>query len=301
MSIVYLFAAISILAISLKVLILIQSGNFLKKASPFFLAFFTGLFCANILEILVFFNLHNTSSSLPFLKTYYFLLVLTFTGYFLQTLETAKYLNKLTLRIVGTLFSVVTLSIYWPDFAIVGVKSLGYSLTREPGSGYWVVQLGLLLPLVLSFLIGYFSWQRNNDQLLRRKSLSLLIAGLPIIVSIFAIVLLMAVGIKVNATGIFSLFVCASLWFLIYIETRENQYKFMYWLPKSPQKEFMKSFAEQISNPSGNMKEITRLVEAEIIRETLLRTDGNRQKAADLLGISITTLGRKIQYKQDEA
>ena len=185
--------------------------------------------------------------------------------------------------------------IFIPNAAIAGVQSIGYSVTRIEGPYYFLVQIGILVPLLASLLVMTFFYCTLKETLAKKRTLLLIIACSPFILSVFTIVGLMAVGVKINAVAIISLSICVTLWVLIYTERKEKLYRFMSFIPYTQENRALTHFSEFLANPSKGLNEAKEALERNMIREALSLCDGNKLHAASMLGVSRQTLQRRLK------
>ncbi len=285
----------SIFALALKLTIFWFGRRSLTTASIWLWIFFVGLFGMNLIELIGFYYVkYAPDKGLLELRLYYIFAELMLVSLCALSLENA---GKLTTPIRNTLilfFIICAAPLIIPGAAITGFKNIGYSITRIPGPYYFIVQLGILLPLLGSIIASvYYSFNAKTYSE-KRKSQILFIACSPFLVSIIIIMVLMQTGVKINAAVILSLMINITLLILIYTEHKENQYKFMSIIPRTREHEFIKKLSHIVTDPTIGLKRGRELIEKEMIYEALISTEGNKIKAAKLLGISRQTLHRRL-------
>ena len=284
----------SILALALKLTIFWFGRHSMKTASIWLWLFFTGLFGMNLSELATFYYVTQPQAGFFWLSTYYIAAQLAFFSLFALALDNAHKLYKYTVYLLLVAFTGVALPSIIPGAGLAGVESIGYSITRIAGPYYFIVQLGILVPLLAAMLISIYFSIRATSQNSKRRSQILLISCLPIFVSVIVIMALMQVGYKINASVVLSLMITFTLMILIYTEHKERQYKFMSLIPATREHRFIKRLSHVITDPTTTLQSGRECIEQEMIREALIIADGNKVRAASMLGISRQTLQRKL-------
>ena len=134
----------SILALVLKSTILISGRHSLRHSNSWLLTFFLSLVVLNVLELVGFYFVLYPEEGLFWLKTYYCFIIIAFFSLLLFSLQIVKHDSIAIKSILLLCFCVFTTPLLIPNAALLGVKSIGYSITRIAGPYYYLVQLGLL-------------------------------------------------------------------------------------------------------------------------------------------------------------
>ena len=296
------YALPSIIALTLKLLIFWFGRVYLHSASLWLILFFIGLLGINAMELLTFSYVANPAAGLLPLTMYYIFVEISLFALLLLALETANKLNP-TLKLLlyaGFIMSIVPLLI--PDIALVGATSIGYSITRIPGPYYFLVQLGILLPLLLTIMVLAHA-SCFGVAAIKRKSRILLLACSPILVTLVVVMWLMQLGYPVNSSVILSLMITVSILILLLNERqqpmfhfidRADIYKFTRLFPQSKDHRFVGQIIRLVNKPTMGLSSANELIEQEMIREALTIAQGSKSKAATILGISRQTLQRKL-------
>ncbi|MGQ9425756.1 helix-turn-helix domain-containing protein [Gilvimarinus sp. F26214L] len=289
------YAAFSLSALLLKILILWIGRGELRAVNRWFLVFFGALFSINILELVGFLYPAGGRLALMFLTVYH-LSVMAMGLSFLATALSVT--GKLSWRVQqGLVVTIIALGalIVWPGAVIKGVVSLGYTSTRVPGPLYWVFQAFLLGTLACSVGALAFHARWSSSQLVRRKAKALLISISPIFVAVVTVLCLMQFGVRITGSVIGS---CAILMFLaiFLITNNEHQlFKFLSYVPHTEEFKMIRALKHVVYNiDTVSLPEALSRFEAALITETLSRYDGNKTSAAAALGISRTSLRRKL-------
>lgn len=292
---VTVYALPSVAALALKILIFWYGRHSFKVASIWLWAFFIGLFGMNLIELVGFYYVEQPEKGIIWLTGYYISAILAFSALLALSLDNVDKLTYTLKIIIAVVFTAGVISLLIPGAALAGAKSIGYSVTRIAGPYYFVVQLSILLPL-MSFLgcTAFFSF-KATDHSARRKSQILLLSCIPIFVAVILIMIIMQMGLMVNASVILSFMITLTLLILVYTEHKERQYKFMSLIPNTKESYFVKKLSKIITDPTIGLDQGRELIENEMIREALVISGGNKIQAASVLGVSRQTLSRKLE------
>jgi len=257
------------------------------------LVIFTAFFVMNICELIGFRVSQTDANGLPVLILYYGFAVLASFSMLALALDNTGLDRRLWAIPLVTTFIVVVVTLLSPGAAIVGIENIGFSATRVPGPYYFVVQLGLIVPLLSMIGILTFSATTAKNRTSSSLAKIYLIAFAPVAITGVFIVLLMSLGAKINASGFVSLVVCGTIWVLLYTSTKKNQYVFMSYIPNTKENRSVHSIAAHLACPENGLKQALANLEAQIIKETLAMTEGNITHASEILGIGRSTLSQK--------
>lgn len=285
---------ISVLALSLKLLALWNIKGLIKKASPFALAIAIAFLVMNVCELCGFYFASREGGGLPILITYYAAAVLAAFSMFALALQTTRLRTKHWLIPLAILFCIIEATLIVPGAAIAGIESIGYSATRIPGPLYIVVQVGMLLPLGSMFGLLLFTLFNSKRRESVTKAKVYLFSFSPLAVVMILVIILMALGLKVNASGFISLTVCLTMWVLLFASNEKNQYLFLSFIPNTREHRSVYSIATNLASPDNGLKQALLELESRIIEETLAKTDGNITHASEILGIGRSTLSQKV-------
>lgn len=298
-----LYALPSITALILKLCIFWFGRNQMKSTSHWLVAFFICLFGINSMELLSFYFSSNPETGFFGLIFYYIFVLAALFSLLTLSLQNIHKLNRWTKTVLACLFIISITPLVIPNTGLAGAKSIGYSVTRIPGPYYFVVQLGILLPLIGSIgVLLYGAWFSADDA--KRKSRLLLLSCLPIFLGAITVLLLMQLGYAINAAVIMSMMITITMLIILLNERkhpvfqiidRRHIYQFTRLIPRSTDHHFVKQMVKLVTNPGIGLTKGKELIEQEMIREALATSNGNKTKAANLLGISRQTLVRLLE------
>ncbi len=289
-----LYALPSVIALSLKLTIFWLGRHSIATSSLWLWLFFLGLFGMNLVELVGFYYVHQPEKGLIWLSAYYISAELAFISLLALSLENAQKLSGAIKLCLITCFTIGVIPLLIPGAALLGAKSIGYSVTRIPGPYYFIVQMAILLPLFGSIGLSVYYSFSSQLEMIQRKSQILLMSCIPIFLTVIIVMLVMHIGYQVNASVILSFMITITLVILVVTEHKEHRYKFMSLIPKTKENKFIRKLSNLIVDPAIGLDQGRELVEQEMIREALILTEGNKIKAAEMLGVSRQTLQRKI-------
>lgn len=292
-----ILALASISAIALKLTIFWFSRDTIKIANPALAVAILALLCMNSFELLGFFYVERASHPLAH---YGVLCYYLFVELFLLSLAALVWTvtrppSAALFKWLSAVFVIFTLVIFWPGFAILGVRSIGYSLTRIAGPYYFLVPILLLGSA--AFVIGAMTWfsLKPKKYETRRSAQTLLLSFSPMLLAIFVVVLLMMSGAKINATIAFSISSIFTTLLLLKTATRHGQIAIMRLIPNTREHRLMNGIVNFVVQPELGLENAKAYIEKLMLVESLEVCGGNRAEAAKMLGINRATLYRKMK------
>ncbi len=299
---IFLYAIPSTFNLFLKSILIWKNRSFIHTSSFYFKTFFIGLWFLNLIELLSFFFSSSEEGFFWAISAYYLFVNVSLFSLLILTLESQIKTKQYIKIIILAVFLLLTIPTLIPGVVLAGSKSIGYSITRIPGPYYFIAQIAIILPVILSTFILFY--QRNHkEEYTRERARILLIAGSPIFLSIISIVMLMQIGYAINTTIITSSMITITIFILIINERKYGYFQFIdradvfkltSLLPKTKDHQFVKNITHIVTNPDIGLSQGRELIEKEMIEEALSITEGNKEKAAKMLGISRQTLKRRL-------
>lgn len=286
----------SLSALTIKFLILWYSRNRFSQLNKWVIIFFISLFLLNIAELLIFLTPFDaTGHSYPILVYYYVCSMGSCAGYIALGFVISKKISPAIEKLIIGAFLVGASMLLVPGLALNGVESIGYSITRVAGPGYWVVQVLIVASLLIGTGLLIKTGFNRRDITSKRKATAFLVGGFPTIFAILFIVLLMQLGYKVNATVVVSFAINILLLTAIFMEYEYGVFRFLSYVPATDESKItQRALKAMLGSTNGNMVEAVNTFEQLLIEEALRQSNGNKTQAAERLGISRTTLRRKL-------
>ncbi|GAB1264814.1 hypothetical protein NBRC116493_22870 [Aurantivibrio infirmus] len=290
------YAIFSIAALLAKIGILSINFETIKKANYWFLSFFVGLFGINLIELVGFYYPSADQLAL-FLITLYYLFVMLMAMTLLGiSAQIAGRLSKNVTRVIQALLALSCLVLVIPGAALAGVQSIGYTYTRIAGPLYWVVQILLVGALLASVSLLAVTAKYGKDLLSKRKAKALLVAIIPIVVVSVGVVILMQFGLQVTGSVVGSFAILFFLIVFVIIENEQKLFGFLSFVPATAEFKLATEARSALSRVgSADLQSVVTYFEKAIINDALDKCEGNKTSAADMLGISRTTLRRKLE------
>lgn len=239
--------------------------------------------------------------------------------YFAATLSAAAVLN-LFLYLTGNAKSIlaranVAIAIFFiaislmPGVMVAGVENIGYSWMRIPGPLYIVWAVYAVSTLLFGVFLLLSGYQRSKDALQRRRCLAVLLGLLPGICCAIGTIVLMLLGVKINATVVLSSALIFFLVALIYSEQRYGLFKILALVPFTEEYTLRAELASLLRNIESsafgsaddpNFKDHIKRIESLYVDLAIIANGGNKTHAAQALGISNATLHRKATRKRQQ-
>lgn len=291
------YALPSISAIAIKFVFIWYGRNVLRSANAWTWMFLGGLLGVNLFELILFYFASNAGSTgaLTTLIFYYVSAVLASAGYFAVSMQLAGRMSALVRGSTLGVAAAGILILMIPDTAVSGARSIGYSVTREAGQFYWILQI--VIPgfwLTGLFALGY-TVLKSEDWVQQRRGFALLIGSFPLVLSVVIVMALMQLGLEVNATIIVSLAINILLGTLLYTEYESGVFRLLSLVPKTHENRLVLLAARSAyALGAHGLSEAVSNFEKALVNDALNRCKGNKTGAANLLGISRATLRRKM-------
>ena len=207
----------ALIALTIKLFLLFVSRNGSARSTIFFtmVLLFAG---HNLAEVLGFFEYFKGIYSEHILRWYYFMAVCSVSVILLYALEISSLQAKTKIISVATIVLAISLSLFilLSDAVISGASSIGYIMTAVKGPQYWVFQLVFVTIFALIFGVLIKGYMSAKDHVTEIRCSYTLFALLPMIIAAVGVVLLMSVGVRINAAGIIP--ICTTFFLLITIK-----------------------------------------------------------------------------------
>lgn len=290
-------------------LIINSNKRTLLRQSNALTILFVGLFGICSIEFFTF--LEVLKPSLILMKLYYVSCFFALTGLVNQAASISSIQNARSISfLVFTMNMLLSAIMISTHFFISGIELISYSYTRIPGEFYFIVQfyLATLIILIISLLILGYKGQGINS----KRAKLLLISLTPILVIGFMIIVLMQVGVNINASIIFPILTTYFLLILIHTEKEESLFHILMKIPFSKEKQSLNQITKEIQNflisaelfdsmpnekKNLSLKTLTTKVEKLIVDHAVEITKGSQVQAASLLGVSTSSICRKKNHE----
>lgn len=284
--------AVSVLALSLKLVTLIGKWGLFLKAPKSLMGFCLSMFGMNVIELTSF---HDTAHpSLLVLQAYYiFVGSAAYSALYYVVESSFPRLIRYWpfFAIAAAAFFAATLI---PDFAIIGAQSIGYTITRIPGPHYWLIQALLLTP-ILGIIItlsarAYFPRPAYATRVTRIQ----ILAFFPLAIVGVLVIALMAHGMKINGAVVISLTVCITIWLLIFASSTSASFRLLSMIPNTPEHKSTNALFDYLAEPGAGFREAVDQLERMLLHEALELAHHNKSKAAELLKLPRATFVRML-------
>lgn len=297
---IFLYSLPTIIALTTKLLIFWLGRYSLCAANyPLWLCLIL-LFGMNIFELTAFLYVHKNHGTLFVLSGYYACAISSRIALLWLALRIGSYSNTIWKTVIIGFTIICALTLFIPNAGLAGAQSISYSITRIAGPYYWILQVGLTLPLTMCFcMLAYCAIRHRNDGA-RRRALVLAIGIAPMFIAVISVAILMQCGIPMNASIIIAVAVNLLMAVLLYTENKEGLFRFLSFVPYTEERRFINRLRNlTIRETLPSLYEFRSSAEQALAQRALNNCQGNKSAAARLLKISRPTFLRKLKGVAD--
>ena len=261
--------------------------------------------CHNLCEILLFFEYFRGLKADFLLRAYYVISMISFLAVSYHVTRVSNQQNMFHLKTLLTMLGGFTLLLFATNYIVAGADELGYTITATKGWLYWVYPIaGILLVSHISFIL-YKGYSEAKSHDLEIKCIYTAFALMPHFIAIFAVVFMMAIGLKINGTVIFPLTTTLFLIITLASERRHKLTDFRRFIPFSDERktsnEIMDIFSSYARDES-NYRDAVSQIEKLLVEHKYKKNDCNASSAAELMGMprsSLYSLFNRLDIKRD--
>ncbi|NIB40790.1 hypothetical protein HBA55_14410 [Pseudomaricurvus alkylphenolicus] len=287
------YAIPSALALLIKIVLIISARKSLLSMNHWLLAFLAALFAANLVELMGFAYVDKPEQGLTLLQAYYVAAICACASMLGLSLN----IHGVDSPFIDTLLLAVclacTAAIFIPNAALLGAESIGYAVTRIAGPRYWIIQATMLVTLVGSVGVLFSATLFAKNRIEQKRALVLLVATLPFVIAILITVAAMHYGVKINAAVTVPLAITIILAVLIYAETEQGLFNLVSRIPLTNEHQYLKGM-RRLWSPDVTLEQAKLMTEKIMVYQAMQQADGDKTKAAEILGISPATMQRKF-------
>lgn len=287
---IYILPAVLALAIKLMILGFSVKG---RHQSSVFITMVLILALHNVCEVLGFLEFFDTGPKEYLLRLYYATTIWVTTFMLVYAIEVSRL--KLTNWRYGFMLvaAVISVSVLYTNTVVAGAESLGYIMTVVKGPHYWLFQLYVVAALLAIFPVIVIGYRRTNQHIVELQSIYTLFALAPLIIVGFSILLLMNIGVKVNAAAVIP--IASTLFLLITLksEYRHRLTDVRRFIPFSAERRAANEIMEICSRYSRDempyrdgINEIERI----LVMQKYQKAKGNASATAESMGMPRSSL-----------
>lgn len=292
----------SSLAVLIKLIIFLKVKNSVFTINRWFLTFFISLVGLNVCEIICFTMTSQPEQSLPYLVAYYIFAILSSLSLLGLSLDISGHMNDMAMWTIRAIGATNVICLFVPGLVLAGASSIGYSLTRVAGPLYPIVQSTILTAFLITGYLLINSAINNKCHIKRGRSLLMMIAIFPTLLTGAAVIIAMQAGAKINAAVFISVSIIFFLVVFIYTEKKQKLFGLLSLVPKTDEYRLLNEIKPVIFNDSPiDLSRAMSEIEYKIILRALKQHNNNRSETARFLNISRPTLQRKLQRNTDWA
>ena len=258
-----------------------------------FIPLVIGFSMLNICEILGSFSGWSPAALEFIVRCYYCCAVVSLTLVTLYAAEISKYQTLKLNWFVGVLTALVTLAIMFSDLILVGIHSIGYSVSANKGIAYIVFQLfslALLISVGVMLTQGYRKAQTHEQQI---KCSGTAVAIMPSLIACLGLLVLMWFGIKINAIIVLPLTIMAFILITLALEERHKLTDIRRFIPGSAERRASREVMEICSNYARDevsYRDAISEIERVLVLHKYQKNHKNASATAELMGMPRSSL-----------
>lgn len=209
---------------------------------------------------------------------------------------------ELQLGVISVIvWAVIALLILNTDTIIAGARPLAFAITRIEGEYYWIFRVFSLTLLTMTLLSLLRAYRVADNEISRAKSANFLIGFIPLICTLFLIVVLMKLGVPITAAG--SLPLLLSIIILVMAENIRSDciFDLRVFIPWSKKAQRIRQITRPLSIVSMQAETAKHSVNEydKALIDTAVEMFSTQQAAAAWLGVSKSKMSRKIKKKSE--
>jgi hypothetical protein len=263
--------------------------------------FLSALFCLNLAEFNLFFYVDNAEEAMPIMRFYWASAILSVSSF----LYLSGLLSGHRIYITPLWFFALVMLLYvmFSELLIAGTESINYSVTRIKGDYYILLVVYVLFHLFLGlgFLIN--SSMKHQDKWVRKKCTVVSLAMIPTILAVTTVLVLMQLGIKINATTIVSLTIIIFLFALIYTEEKYSLLNILVLFPTSKESIILRKILALLvdylyrlyNKRTIKFKVVIKEIESVLVQAALEENEKDKDATAEQLCLHKNTINNKIK------
>lgn len=298
----FLLAFPSAIVLAIKIWLFFYARHTLINENRVLGVFLAALLLLNLSELIGYNYLQDIPNALTPLLCYYAALICTIYAFVNLSASMSGVLWLYRPVVQGVLAVILVILMFGSEQLIAGVQSIGYSYTRVPGPYYWVLPLYIVINLLLAIALLCFGVFRHDERIMRRRCLVVLLGFLPTVLVMFLIIALMTLGYKMNASVLISITTTIFLLVLIVTENKLSLFNLLRKIPFTEENRRLNEgyavlseilYTAYLDKPM-QLKERLKTLEDIVVRLSVENTGGNQAQAAKKLGISRSTINRRV-------
>ncbi len=287
---IYIIPAILAFIVNCFVLIKIKQN---KKQSKAFIGLVLIFLVHHTAEILSFIEFFKNGQIIYVLKIYYIATLWFLVVTLIYANEISQVNSQLYKIIAISLTIPVSIFIMFSSSIITGANSLGYVMTAVKGPYYFLFQSLVIGFLVSVFILLFNGYKNAKNSLIEIQCIYMLLAFIPILIAGIGIVLVMALGFKVNAIAIIPI---ATSLFLVIVMKSEHEHKLTdirRFMPFSSERQTSHEIMEIYSNYSQDeisYRECITKIEKLLVLHKYTEKNKNASATAESMGMPRSSL-----------
>ncbi len=289
---IYVLPASMALLVSIVVFVAALQGRKKAESNTFCIMIFMFI-CLSVCEVLSAFEFFKGDRFLYLVKAYYLAALCGLSSILTYSLHVAREKSNKGLWLIH--FFTLTLSclVLFTDTVIKGIQPLGYTQTAIKGELYVLFQVFSLIGLVLIIAVLMRGYIRHKDHMMQIRCSYTLLALLPLVITCLVILVIMALGYKVNAVLFMPIVHVAFMLITLVGESEHQITDIRRFMPYSAERhtsneimEIFSSFARDEISYRDGVSEIERL----LVLHKYQKNGGNASATAELMKMPRSSL-----------
>lgn len=298
----------ALLAIVIKIAIFIRYGESLLRDNINLALFLIAACFLNLIEMFGYEDNYQGNTMLVILLAYYCSATFLIHSYLNLAIQFSGFTWRLITvrRVLNALLALMVINIIFNRNLIAGGEYTDITITRVPGSAYWIIQAYLIFGIILGTTLLTRGYKRLSSNHARQRCFVMLLSTLPPIMVTFAILGTMAAGSSITAAQFMPVAITAMLGMIVYAEEKTRLFKLLAMVPYSRERKLHNQVIAKLTdcvsisdNPqlenSLNLKQMMREFEGSVVEHTVGYYSGNQKMAAQALGVSEATISRRAR------
>ena len=286
----FVVTALIALLFKLYILLLVR----VSKSSGLFFGMILIFALHNLVEVIGYIQFSSGTISEILLRLYYAITfcLLSYMCIYAIKVSHLKQLKPLIIPLCGWVVA-ASLAVFFTDYLITGIQTIGYSVTAGKGLYYPVFSVTALICLIFVVYTLIYGYRNPASPKVQIQCLYTLFAMSPVVVVGFVVIPLMSFGVEINASGILP--VCTTLFLLITLQS-ESKHRFTdirRFLPFSRERRTaleVQSIISSYSMDEISYKQLSTEFEKIVIKHKLEQAGESVGAAAKLMKMKRSTL-----------
>lgn len=287
-----LFLIPSLIALIAKLIIVFVYRKSILE-SGFFKLMVLAFACHNFCEVLLFWEYFRGVKGDYLLRTYHVISLFALLAIVLSVEQISKQESRLPTKIIQLVVGCISVLFLTTDLFVTGAAPLSYVMTSLRGEFYWVFQVASVAIVLYLVSLLYFGYKKSDDHHIQIRCLYTGLALLPQIIAVLTVIILMNLGLKINAVVILPIATTLFILIMAISESKHQITDIRRFVPFSEERrtsnqimEIFSRYAQDKVNYRDSVSEIEKL----LVEHKYEKNDFNATYAAKKMGMPRSSL-----------